>query len=352
LNDGGFTARAFGYLERFPSCRILVVGDIMLDEYVWGNVGRISPEAPVPVVAVTRDTRALGGAGNVAVNISGLGASVFLAGLIGADPSGREILRMLKRRRIGISGIVTDRNRPTTTKTRVLAHSQQVVRVDREKKEPPDARAGDTLRKSVRAAIREVDGVVLSDYRKGALSRELVEDVVSAARRNGVFVVVDPKRNDFSFYHGCTLITPNKSEAEAALGGKELFGDKEIMEGGKALLRKSHARAILITRGEEGMSLVERGRRSFFHIPALARQVFDVTGAGDTVIGTLAVGMGAGAPLRDAAILANLAAGVVVGEVGTAPITLEKLAHALRLREREREVAREERQGTRSLRER
>src|SRR3972149_4023611 len=185
LIDRSFTARAFEILKRFPSCRILVVGDIMLDEYVWGDVGRISPEAPVPVVAVTRDTRALGGAGNVAVNLSGLGAGVVLAGLIGADPPGREIVRMLKAHRIGISGIVIDRNRPTTTKKRVVAHSQQVV-----------------------------------------------------------------------------------------LGGRELSGDTEIMEGGKALLRKSNARAILITRGKEGMSLVERGRKAFFHIPAQARQGF------------------------------------------------------------------------------
>jgi D-beta-D-heptose 7-phosphate kinase/D-beta-D-heptose 1-phosphate adenosyltransferase len=332
LNDGTFAARAFGYMERFPSCRLLVVGDLMLDEYVWGNVRRISPEAPVPVVAVTRDTRALGGAGNVAVNISCLGAKVSVAGLIGGDASGRAIVRMLRGHRIGVSGVVTDRNRPTTTKTRVIAHSQQVVRVDREKKEPPDGRARETLRKCVRAAAREVDGVVLSDYRKGALSRALVEDVVHAAKRSGAFVVADPKESDFSFYRGCTVITPNRSETEAALGGRELADDVGIMEGGKALLRKSGARAILITRGEEGMSLVERGRKAFFHIPAQARQVFDVTGAGDTVIGTLAVGMGAGAPLRDAALLANIAAGVVVGEVGTVPITVEKLASALRLR--------------------
>lgn len=346
MNDGGFIARAFGYLAKFPSCRILVVGDIMLDEYVWGNVARISPEAPVPVVAVTRDTRALGGAGNVAVNIAGLGAEIGLAGLVGGDPYGREIVRMLKANRIGLAGLVTDPNRPTTTKTRVIAHNQQVVRVDREEREPPDGRAGEALRKSVRSAIREVDGVVLSDYRKGTLSRELVEDVVDRARRTGAFVVADPKRTDFSFYRGCTLITPNKSETEAALGGRELSDDREIMEGGRALLRKSGAQAILITRGEEGMSLVERGNRPFFHIPAQARQVFDVTGAGDTVIGTLAAGMGAGAPLRDASLLANVAAGVVVGEVGTSPITREKLARALRLQEREKELAREEAGGT------
>lgn len=344
MNDAGFTARAFGYIGRFPSVRILVVGDIMLDEYIWGNVKRISPEAPVPVVAVTGDTRALGGAGNVAVNISGLSAKAELAGLIGADPAGREILRLLSKRRIGTSGIVSDRNRPTTTKTRVVAHHQQVVRVDREKKEAPDGRALEALRESVRKAIRGVDGVVLSDYLKGALSRELVEDVVLAAKRNGAFVAVDPKRTDVSFYRGCTLITPNKSEAEASLG-RELPGDREIMEGGKALLRRSRAKAILITRGEEGMSLVERGRRSFFHIPAEARQVFDVTGAGDTVIGTVAAAIGAGATMRDAALLANVAAGVVVGEVGTSPITIEKLARALRLQEREREAVRQERRG-------
>ena len=342
MNDGGFIARAYGILDRFRSCRILVVGDIMLDEYVWGNVGRISPEAPVPVVAVTRDTQALGGAGNVAVNIAGLSAHVRLAGLIGADHAGREILRMLKISRIGVSGVVADPDRPTTTKTRVIAHSQQVVRVDREKKEPPGGRALAALKKGVLSALPEVDGVVLSDYRKGALSPELVEEVISAARRKGAFVAVDPKRTDFSFYRGCTVITPNRAETVAALGGKEIGGDRDLWEAGKVLLRRSGARAILITRGEEGMSLVERGRNSFFHIPALARQVFDVTGAGDTVIGTLAAGMGTGASLRDAALLANIAAGVVVGEVGTAPITLEKLSRALHLQQREWEVVRAE----------
>ncbi len=335
MSDGGFAARAFGYIGKFPSARILVVGDIMLDEYVWGSVGRISPEAPVPVVAVTRETRALGGAANVAMNASALRARVGIAGLVGADNPGRELLRMLGKCRIRAAGVVVDRNRPTTTKTRVIAHNQQVVRVDREKKELPDRRAIDALRKAVLASIRAVDGVVLSDYRKGALSRELVEDVVAAAKRHGAFVLVDPKRSDFSFYRGCTLITPNRSETEAALGGRELSGDREIVEGGKALLRRCGAKAILVTRGDEGMSLVERGKNASFHIPAVARQVFDVTGAGDTVIGTLAVGMAAGAPLRDAALLANVAAGVVVGEVGTSPITIEKLSRAIRVRERE-----------------
>ncbi|MCL5965866.1 MAG: D-glycero-beta-D-manno-heptose-7-phosphate kinase [Deltaproteobacteria bacterium] len=329
MNDGNLAGRAGSYFARFPACRLLVLGDIMLDEYVWGAVRRISPEAPVPVVAVTRDTRALGGAANVAVNIAGLRARVRMAGFVGSDAAGREVVRMLGKLGIGTEGVVADPSLPTTVKTRVIAHSQQVVRVDRERSGPPAGKARDALLRKVLAALPDVDGVVLSDYRKGALSRELVEAVVSRARRLGLFVAVDPKQADFSFYYGCTVITPNKAEAEAALGGRELSNDRDVHEGGRALLRKCGAKAVLITRGEEGMSLVERGRDASFHIPALARQVFDVTGAGDTVIGTVAVGLSAGAPLRDAALLANAAAGVVVGEVGTAPITLDKLRGAL-----------------------
>ena len=347
MNDDGFITRAFGYIGRFPSCRLLVVGDIMLDEYVWGNVRRISPEAPVPVVAVTRDTRAPGGAANVAVNIACLGAGAQVAGFVGVDPAGREIVRMLKKHGIGVAGLVSDPDRPTTVKTRVIAHQQQVVRVDRENREIPTGKARGMLVRRVLAALGSADGVVLSDYRKGALSPELVEAVIAAARKRRVFVAVDPKQTDFTYYRGCTLITPNKAEAEAALGGRELPEDLDVWEGGKALLRKTGASAILITRGEEGMSLVERGRRSFFHIPAHGRQVFDVTGAGDTVIGTLAAGLGVRAPMRDAALLANVAAGVVVSEVGTAPITVKKLTRALRLYEREREAALEERGGSR-----
>jgi len=173
---------------------------------------------------------------------------------------------------------------------------------------------------------------VFSDYRKGTLSAELVREVTGAARGKGLFVAVDPKQTDFAWYRGCTLITPNKKEAEAALGGRELHTDLDVWEGGRELLRKAGAEAVLITRGEEGMTLVERGRKACFHIPALARQVFDVTGAGDTVIGTVAACLAAGASMREAAMLANIAASVVVGEVGTSPITAEKLLNAVRVR--------------------
>src|SRR4030042_1635821 len=220
MNDDGFIERAFAYIARFRACRLLV----------------------------------------------------------GGDTAGREIVRMLRKREIGVSGVVADPDRPTTVKTRVIAHQQQVVRVDREKKEPPDGKARGMLASRVLEALGEADGVVLSDYRKGALSRELVEEVIATARKKGIFVAVDPKQADFTYYRGCTLITPSKAEAEAALGGRELSGDREVWEGGKALLRKTGAGAILITRGEEGRGLGERALRSFFHIPSKGRQGFDVTG--------------------------------------------------------------------------
>lgn len=336
MNDAGFAARARELIGRFPSIRILVVGDLMLDEYLWGTVRRISPEAPVPVVAVTRETKSPGGAANVALNIAGLGARVDVAGMVGEDSPGREIARILRKQGVGIDGLVRDGHRPTTVKTRVIAHSQQVVRVDREERESPGDGSGKSLRAAVLRRLRECDGVVLSDYRKGTLSRVLVEEIVRAARARGIFVAVDPKQIDIAWYRGCTLITPNRSEAEAALGGRELPGDLEIGEAGKALLSRSRAKAVLITRGEEGMTLVERGNRSVFHIPAIAREVYDVTGAGDTVIGTLAAVIGSGGTIREAALMANMAAGVVVGEVGTARITAEKLMRALELRDRER----------------
>jgi D-beta-D-heptose 7-phosphate kinase/D-beta-D-heptose 1-phosphate adenosyltransferase len=329
MSDGAFCPDAAKRIARFHSCRIIVVGDIMLDEYVFGTVGRISPEAPVPVVAVTRDARVPGGAANVALNLCGLRAAVEMAGLVGSDPAGRIVTRMLRARKIGVSAVMQDPDRPTTVKTRVIAHSQQVVRVDREKSGPPARRTHDALLRRILSVLGDVHGVVFSDYRKGTLSEELVRKVTDAARERGIFVAVDPKQTDFSWYRGCTLITPNKKEAEAALGGRELRSDLDVVEGGRELLRKAGAEAVLITRGEEGMTLVERGKKECFHIPVLARQVFDVTGAGDTVIGTVAACLAAGASMREAAMIANIAASVVVGEVGTSPITAEKLLKAV-----------------------
>jgi D-beta-D-heptose 7-phosphate kinase/D-beta-D-heptose 1-phosphate adenosyltransferase len=320
----------------------LIVGDVMIDEYVYGNVRRISPEAPVPVVTVQRETRVLGGSANVGVNVAGLRAKAHLAGVVGDDDAGRAVHRMLKENGIGTEGLITEPGRQTTRKTRVVAHGQQVVRVDRESGDSLMHSTAKTLADRILGLIDQVDGVILSDYRKGVITRELAAGVISAARHRGKFVAVDPKQSDFSWYGGCTVITPNKGEAEAALGGVELRGDDAFREAAHALLRKGRSHAILLTRGEEGMTLVERGTREGFHIPAQARQVFDVTGAGDTVIGTIAVALASGASLRQASLLANVAAGVVVGESGTAPITSEKLSHALRVQEMERELGREE----------
>jgi len=317
-------------LRRFSRARVLVLGDVMLDRFLWGRVERISPEAPVPVVDVESETYMLGGAANVVHNLIALGATASICGVVGEDDEGASVLKLLDDLEVPTDGIVTCQDRPTTVKTRVVAHSQQVVRVDREKKGPPARRTQEALIRRILSLLGEVRGVVFSDYRKGALSAELVREVTRAARGKGLFVAVDPKQTDFSWYRGCTLITPNKKEAEAALGGRELRSDLEVREGGKELLRKAGAEAILITRGEEGMTLVERGRKECFHIPALARQVFDVTGAGDTVIGTVAACLAAGASMREAAMLANIAASVVVGEVGTSPITAEKLLNAVR----------------------
>jgi D-beta-D-heptose 7-phosphate kinase/D-beta-D-heptose 1-phosphate adenosyltransferase len=338
MNDNRFDSVAAGYLSRFSGCRLLVVGDIMLDEYVWGAVRRISPEAPVPVVAVRDESHVLGGAANVAVNIAGLGAKSHIVGLIGNDGAGRDILKLLRARKIGVSGIVADPARPTTLKTRVIAHNQQIVRVDRELTDPVSGAVAAELLRNIAGLVPEVDGIVLSDYRKGMLSRELVSEVNALAKRHGVFVAVDPKRSDFGFYAGCTIITPNKSEAEAAMGGHELSGDAAIAKAGRTLVRKARASAVLITRGEEGMTLVEKGRAVSYNVPALARQVFDVTGAGDTVIATLAVALGAKVPIRHSVLLSNVAAGVVVGEVGTSPITMAKLRHALAQRVRDNEL--------------
>lgn len=330
MTDPGFSARAATLVSAFPKCRVLVAGDIMLDEYIWGSVRRISPEAPVPVVTVTRDSRTLGGAANVALNVAGLGSKVIMAGVVGHDAHGRDVVRMMKKNRIDVTGVVACEDRPTTVKTRVIAHNQQVVRVDREMNDLPAGKTVAALWKAILAALPFVDGIVLSDYRKGVLSQGLVENVIRAAKKSGKFVAVDPKQADFAFYRGATLITPNRSEAEAALGGRDLGTDEAILSGGKELLKAAAADAVLITRGEEGMSLVERRAPDLFHIPTRARHVYDVTGAGDTVIGTIAVTLAAKGTLRDAAFLSNIAAGIVVAEVGTVPIDVSKLREAVR----------------------
>lgn len=309
----------------FAGKRILVVGDVMLDLYIQGEVERISPEAPVPVVRIAAETWVPGGSANVANNISSLGGDPILAGVIGADPAGRRLKALLRSRKIDGRGLVMDRGRPTVTKSRVVAAHQQVVRIDRESPGdvPPE------LKKQLLAAIGKIpgklDGVILEDYAKGLFDQDLIDCLVAFARRRGCFLVVDPNgRRRFS-YRGARLISPNLKEAIELAG---LGGEVPLNRLGRALLGKWGADSVLITLGEEGMCLFERNRKPF-GIPTVAREVFDVSGAGDTVIGTVALALASGADLRQASRIANCAAGVVVGKLGTATLTTNELLCAL-----------------------
>lgn len=316
--------RLIKHIARFPKARVLVVGDMMLDHYIWGTVNRISPEAPVPVVNVTKETVLLGAAANVVNNIHSLGGQVKICGVIGRDEAGRQLRRMLDAQGISTEGLIIDDGRPTTVKTRVIAHNQQVVRFDRETKNGIGrnihSRIFDTVRRS---ADEGLDAVIISDYCKGVVTRELVRDIVGLSRKKGYIVSVDPKVSHFGMYRGVTILTPNTKEA--SIGSRvEIEDDKCLLRAGSLLLNRLKCEAVLITRGEHGMSLFEKNGR-ITHIPTMAREVFDVTGAGDTVISTLTLAMAAGASMLDAARISNFAAGIVVGMVGTATVKPEEL---------------------------
>lgn len=317
------------YIGRFPATRILVVGDIVLDHYIWGKVSRISPEAPVPVVNVTRENLLLGGAANVVQNIHDLGGSVRVCGVIGSDEAGSQVRQLLRAKGIPTDGLIVDQGRPTTIKTRIIAHSQQVVRFDRETKDRIGKDSHCRIFDYVKQRIREgLDGIVLSDYCKGVVTTELVRDIVRLARKNSLIVSVDPKVAHFGMYRGVTILTPNASEA--SIGSKiEIDDEDSLLRAGTLLLRRLKCAAVLITRGEQGMSLFEHGRK-VTHIPTVAREVFDVTGAGDTVIGTLTLAMASGATMVDAARISNYAAGIVVGIVGTATVKPDQLKRSIR----------------------
>ncbi|MDH4162379.1 MAG: D-glycero-beta-D-manno-heptose-7-phosphate kinase [Nitrospirota bacterium] len=312
------------YIDLFPKTRVLVVGDVMLDHYIWGNVSRISPEAPVPVVNVTRETLLLGAAANVVNNIWSLGGIVGVCGVIGHDDAGKRLQHMMKEKGIATDGLIVDTQRPTTIKTRVIAHHQQVVRFDRETKQGIGRDAHRQILSHITEKAAEgLDAIVISDYCKGVVTRDLVRDIVKLARRRKIVVSVDPKVSHFGIYSGVTILTPNTKEA--SIGSRiDIEDEASLLRAGKGLLAKLSCEAVLITRGEHGMSLFERSGR-VIHIPTEARDVFDVTGAGDTVISTLTLAMAAGASTIDAARLSNFAAGIVVAVVGTATVTPTEL---------------------------
>lgn len=321
--------RALDIIANFSGAGVLVVGDVMVDHFIWGNVSRISPEAPVPVVDVQKDSIMLGGCANVLNNIYAMGGKVYVAGVIGADNIGKKLLAELRGRKIETKGIVVERRRPTTLKTRIVAHGQQMVRFDKENRKPIPQTSIDEILKYVKSLRNKIGAIVISDYNKGVVSRELIEGIKKITEGSNIVICVDPKQNNFSIYKGVYVITPNHHEAQRA-AGMEITNTDDLQRLSEALLRKYAFQTILITRGEEGMSLFENGRKIVHtYFPALAKEVYDVTGAGDTVIGMLALGLAARADIKEATCLANLAAGIVVGKIGTATVSQKELLEVL-----------------------
>jgi D-glycero-beta-D-manno-heptose-7-phosphate kinase len=320
-------------VRRFPRVRVLVVGDFMLDRFIWGRVERISPEAPVPVVHVTSEERRAGGAGNVVGNIAALGGRAAAAGLIGRDPAGAELTRALGQLGALTDGLVVSRRAETTQKTRIIAHQQQVVRLDRETAGVADDPGIRRVRDFVLRQRRRFDVLVVSDYGKGVVGPELLGALADARARDAFTWLVDPKRANFDHYRRASLMKPNREEAAAA-AGLEIRDAASLRAAGARLLDRWEADAVLISRGEEGMALFKPGSRDgaivVEEFPTVAREVFDVTGAGDTVLATCALALGAGGTLEEATVLANHAAGVVVGKIGTATLAADELRAAVR----------------------
>ena len=305
---------------------VAVVGDVMLDRYIWGIVERISPEAPVPVVAVAETSIRPGGAANVAWNLASLGVRTRLAGVMGRDGSGGEMKRLMRERGLSPLDLVADPRRPTTEKIRIVAHSQQVVRADFESSEPISGGVLKRLLSAVRDAIAGAKAVIVSDYGKGVVSTEVMDLVRSLCSAARVPFLIDPKEGHFSLYRGAFAVTPNKKEA-GGFYNRRIRSEADLEFVGRALLHDLEATAVLVTRGEEGMTLFE-GRKRPRHFPTRASEVYDVTGAGDTVISVLAAGLAAGASLHESIELANAAAGIVVRELGTASVGPDELEAA------------------------
>jgi D-beta-D-heptose 7-phosphate kinase/D-beta-D-heptose 1-phosphate adenosyltransferase len=324
----GDTARLRSLVRRFAGIRVLVIGDLMLDQFVWGDVSRISPEAPVPIVRVRRQEGRPGGAGNVVSNVIALGGRADACGLVGDDLAGRTLCGALTAVGSGLTGVVRSRACATTAKTRVIAHSQQVVRFDQD----PDVdelpgRLATRVRAWVGANARRYQVIVVSDYGKGVVTPALLADLAALRRRHGFAYVIDPKRPNFAHYRGASLVKPNLGEASVA-AGVEIEDRASLDDAGDRLLEKWQADAVLISRGEAGMTLFKPRSRAR-HFPTAAQEVYDVTGAGDTVLATCALALAAGGTFEEAARLANQAAGIAVGKVGTATVSARELARAL-----------------------
>jgi len=316
--------RAAELVSRFPTLRILVIGDLMIDAYVWGKVSRISPEAPIPIVEVIKDESKPGGAANVGLNLMGMGAHTLFAGITGNDDNARILSDDLRSRGADTSAIVACQDRPTTVKTRILAQHQQIVRIDRESTTPLPPASLDRLLAALLPRIAEADGIILSDYNKGVLQAPLVSEIIRQAR--GRVVTADPKPANIRLFRGASLITPNKKEAEQA-AGFPLSSEEAVRSAATKLQTELQLGATLITRGEEGMTLFDGTTHT--NIPTQAKHVYDVTGAGDTVISVATLALCAGATPVEAALLSNIAAGITVAHLGVYAVSPAELLAAI-----------------------
>jgi rfaE bifunctional protein kinase chain/domain len=303
--------------------RVAVIGDIMLDRYLWGRVNRLSPEAPVPVIDLEDDQFRLGGASNVARTIRSLGGDPLLVGIVGDDSSALQVNDLIAQGGFSTEGVFVDPSRPTTVKTRIIAHSQHVARIDRESRAPIGPSLTARIVDHIGQQLDSIDGVIFEDYNKGVIGPDLIRGITALASRRGIPVTVDPKFENFFEFRGVTVFKPNKKEVEEALGRK-LSTLRDVEDAGSTLLRELGVGNILFTLGEQGMMLFE-GNGSVFHVPTKARHVADVSGAGDTVIATLTMALLGGATIREASSLANFGGGVVCGYVGIVPIDRDEL---------------------------
>lgn len=311
--------------KAFRKCRIAVIGDLMLDKYIFGHVSRISPEYPVPVVDVTKQEFRLGGAANVAVNTRAMGAETILIGVTGADADATSLRKLLEDGGISPEDIVTDESRPTTSKTRILSQNHHITRVDHEKRTPVDEHVEEEIIGKVNKELDSLDAIILEDYNKGVLTPRVAGEIISLARKHNVPVLVDPKLQGFFNYQGCTVFKPNLSEIAASLGTVLTNNSEEIEKACKELKEKMECRDLVVTRSEKGITIFND---RFTHIPATSLEVADVSGAGDTVIALLALGIASGLSITQSAEIANLAAGTVCQEVGAVAVKPEKLRNA------------------------
>lgn len=315
-------------IDKFSRKKIIVIGDLLLDQFLWGEVSRISPEAPVPVVWVKKEGFMPGGACNVANNLARLGADVSLVGVVGKDEKAEILKDKLREQGICIKGVISDKHRPTILKTRVIAHHQQVVRIDREDLSHISGRLLSRARDYLKENIKSCDGIIIEDYGKGVITPSLLKMAVPLAKRHNKVIAVDPKEDHFSYYKGVSVVTPNHHEAGGAVGFS-LDSDKALLEAGNRLLKKLKAHVVLITLGEKGMMVFERGKKPR-KIPTVAQEVFDVSGAGDTVIAVYTLSAISGASPIIAARIANCAAGIVVGKIGVAVVEKEELLNKIK----------------------